>query len=194
MKSRTLPARITLISHAPTLATKTAAFPCDEPLLEGEDEKIRALRWTAPRAQQVLCGPERRTQQTAQSLGLQSCVQSELSDVNYGNWNGKTFEELQTSDPEGLTVWLSDPYVSPHGGDSLVELITRVDTWMNEQTSAGHTLAVTHPALIRAAIVNAIQAPPMSFWRVEIAPLSITDLRFNGRAWTVRSSGASLRV
>ena len=45
--------------------------------------------------------------------------------------------------------------------------------------------AVTHPAVIRAAILIALEAPPKSFWRIDIAPASRTVLHFRGR-WTLR--------
>jgi len=187
-----LPARLTLISHAPTLATKRASFSLDEPLIEGESEKISAVGWTAPRAQHVWCGPEKRTRQTAEALGLKPSVVIELADIDYGSWRGKQIEDVQTIDPEGLADWLTDPSAAPHGGESLVQLIARVESWMASQTSTGHVVAVTHPAIIRAVILCALQAPASSFWRVEIAPLSVTDFRYNGRFWTVRSAGVRL--
>lgn len=189
---QTLPARLTLISHAPTIATKRASFSLDEPLIEGEREKISAMGWTGPRAQHVWCGPEKRTQQTAEALGLRASLAIELSDIDYGSWRGKQIDDVQTDDPEGLSDWLTNPSSAPHGGESLVQLIARTGSWMASQTSAGHVVAVTHPAVVRAAILCALQAPASSFWRVEISPLSVTDLRYNGRFWTVRSSGVRL--
>jgi broad specificity phosphatase PhoE len=53
----------------------------------------------------------------------------------------------------------------------------------------GRSVAVTHPAVIRAAIVVAIEAKPVSFWRIDIAPLSIVDLGSNGSRWTLKSIG-----
>ena len=193
LESQTLPARMTLISHAPTLATKRASFPLDEPLLEGESQKISATGWTVPRAQYVWCGPEQRTRQTAEALGLKPSVVMELSDVDYGSWGGKPIEDVQESDLEGLTSWLTDIDATPHGGESLAHLIARVQRWMDGQTNAGHIIAVTHPAVIRAAIICTLLAPAESFWKVEVPPLSITDLRFNGRFWTMRSAGNPIR-
>lgn len=192
LESQVLPARITLISHAATLALRRATFPLDEPVLEGELEKVAAIGWSAPRAQHVWSGPERRTRQTAEALGLKPEGAIEMSDLNFGSWSGKKIEDIQTSDPLGLAAWLTNVETSPHGGESIIQLIARVESWMEKQTIAGHTVAVTHPAVIRAAILCSLQAPPASFWRLDIAPLSSTDLRFNGRLWTVRSTGSSL--
>jgi broad specificity phosphatase PhoE len=188
-----LPTRATLISHAATVALKRASIPLDEPLLEGESAKIAALAWIPPRAQTVCCGPELRTQQTAKAFGLQPSITPELRDVDYGTWKGKEIEEIHAIDPEGLANWLTDGNAAPHNGESFTSLIERVQHWMDGRAGTGHTVAITHPAVIRAAILYAMHAPPESFWRIEIGPLSITDLRFNGRLWTVRSMGRTLR-
>ncbi|WP_281372449.1 histidine phosphatase family protein [Granulicella arctica] len=154
--------------------------------------KIAATGWAIPRLQHVWSAPEQRAQQTAKALGLKPSLSMELADVNYGTWSGKGIDEIQANDPEGLAAWLTDEDAAPHGGESFVQLIARVGIWMKKQTDAGHTVAVTHPVVIRAAILCGLQAPAHSFWRIEVAPLSITDLRFNGRLWTVRSMGCSL--
>jgi broad specificity phosphatase PhoE len=187
-----LPTRFTLISHAATEALRRATFPLDEALEEREMKKIAAIGWNAPRAQYVLSGPERRTQQTAQALGLSAITAVELRDCSYGAWGGSSFEALQAEHPEQILAWLTDPSAVPHGGESIVKLIDRVGRWMEARSDNGHTIAVTHPSVIRSAIVHALKAPAQSFWRIDVAPLSLTDLRFNGRAWTLRSSACQL--
>jgi broad specificity phosphatase PhoE len=187
-----LPTRLTLISHAATNALRHAAFPLNEALEEGSIRKISRISWNAPRAQRVLSGPERRTQQTAQALGLSAITTAELRDCDYGAWRGRSFEELQADQPEGIVAWLTDPAAAPHGGESIASLIERVGHWMDDGSVEGHTVAVTHPAVVRSAIIHALNAPAQSFWRIDIAPLSITDLRFNGRVWTLRLSACPL--
>src|ERR1700742_1700127 len=132
LESQVLPARITLISHAATLAMRRAAFPLDEPVLEGELEKVAAIGWTAPRAQHVWSGPERRTRQTAEALGLKPERAIEMSDLNCGSWSGKQIEDIQTSDPRGLAAWLTNVQTSPHGGESIIQLIARVESWIEK--------------------------------------------------------------
>jgi broad specificity phosphatase PhoE len=46
---------------------------------------------------------------------------------------------------------------------------------------------VTHASVIRAAIVCALEAEPRSFWRIDIAPLSLTRLSGNHGRWTLVS-------
>jgi broad specificity phosphatase PhoE len=185
-------ARITLISHAATSAQRRSAFPLDEPVDDRELEKIAALTWRPTRAQQIYAAPERRTQQTAQALGLSAISEAQLRDCNYGEWCGRDLNDLQEETPEGVAAWLTDPHSAPHGGESTFDLIERIATWLDAQRDSGHTIAVTHPAVIRSTIIHTLSAPAQSFWRIDIAPLTITDLRYNGRAWTIRSSATPL--
>jgi broad specificity phosphatase PhoE len=189
-----LATRLTLISHAATEAQRRVAFPLNEPLGDREMEKISVLRWNAPRAQRILSAPELRVQQTSQALGLSAEVDSDLRDCDYGAWSGFALSEVGSSKPEEVAIWLRDPGAAPHGGESIVDLMDRVGLWLKKQLDVGHTLAITHPAVIRTAIVCALEASPQTFWRIDVAPLSITGLRWNERAWTLRSSGCVLPV
>jgi broad specificity phosphatase PhoE len=187
------PTRLSFISHAATRAQRRAAFPLEESLEESEVVKIVSLGWNAPGAQQILSGPEERTQQTAAALGLLFAVTDELRDCDYGTWKGRELDEVQSSEPDKVLTWLTDAAATPHGGESITALIGRIGRWLTAQSEAGHVIAVTHPAVIRAAIVFILNAPAQAFWRIDIAPLSVTDLRFNGRVWTLRSSSCALR-
>src|SRR5689334_23413628 len=62
-----------------------------------------------------------------------------------------------------LAIWLTDPTRAPHGGESVVDLISRVGGWMDTLTARrGRLVAVTHPAVVRAAILVALDAPAKS--------------------------------
>jgi broad specificity phosphatase PhoE len=49
--------------------------------------------------------------------------------------------------------------------------------------------AVTHASVIRAAIVHAIGAELRSFWRIDVAPLSLARLNGGAGRWTLASLG-----
>ena len=186
-------ARLTLVAHAATTAQRQAAFPLDEPITEREISRIAALNWSVPRAERIWSAPEQRAQETARLLGLEATVADGLRDCDYGRWRGRSMDEVQSADPEGILAWLTDPSSAPHGGQSIEDLIERVGRWIDQQRGVSHTLAVTHPAVIRAAIVRVLQLPAQTFWRLDIAPLSLTDLRFNQSGWALRCFGCALR-
>jgi broad specificity phosphatase PhoE len=186
--------RLIFVSHAATEALRRAAFPLDEHVLEHQITKVIGLNWRAPAAAQVWSAPEQRTQQTSRMLGLSVTLADQLRDCDYGRWRGQTMDAVQTEDQEGVLAWLRDPSSAPHGGESLESLVVRVGSWIDEQRAAKHTIAVTHPAVIRAGVVHVLQMPVHTFWRIEVAPLTMTDLRFSGNLWTVRCSGCPLRI
>lgn len=180
--------RLTLIAHAATPAVRAAAFPLDEGIDDAgrrESEALAggfnstAIAWTSPATRAV---------ETARALGLDAKPDHDLRDVDLGRWAGRAFSEVEAEEPEAVVQWLKDPTAAPHGGESLDHLRNRVASWLSVMShKEARIVAVTHPAVIRAAIVVAIEANPVSFWRLDIAPLSIVDLRSNGGRWTLRS-------
>jgi broad specificity phosphatase PhoE len=135
-----------------------------------------------------LTSPARRATQTAAALGLEAAIEPLLRDCNYGSWTGRSLDEVQAQEPEALADWIKDPSAAPHGGESVVAMIARVSAWLDTQlTSPGVVLVITHASVIRAAIVCAIEAEPRSFWHIDIAPLSLTQLSGNGGRWTLVS-------
>jgi len=187
-----MPARITFIAHGATAALRNAAFPLDEPILEREHPRAARVSANLPAAEHVWSAPEQRTQATSRMLELPAKVAHELRDCDYGKWRGKALDQLQHEDPDGVLSWLTDPCANPHGGESTEALIARIGKWMDAQSHVKCTIAVTHPAVIRAAIVYALGLPSKSFWRFDIAPLTVTDFRFNRDVWTLRCTGCPL--
>lgn len=169
-----------------TDALAAGRFPTDEPLNDLGRRQVGAGPDLGP-VDAAQCGPEQRAVQTARLLGLRAGTEAALADLDCGRWRGT---DLDGVDPVELTVWLTDPTQSPHGGESIVELCRRVGAWMDAVAERrGRLVAVTHPAVIRAAILIALNAPPKSFWRIDIEPACRTAMHYRGHAWTLRSPG-----
>jgi broad specificity phosphatase PhoE len=180
--------RLTLISHAATPAVRAAAFPLDETIDGAGRRDAEVLAATLPAFVTAWTGPSKRTVETAAALNLNASVEAELRDLDLGRWAGRTLGEVERQEPQEIARWLSDPDSVPHGGESIGHLTERVSQWLTGLSQLrGRSAAVTHPAVIRAAVVAAIEASPVSFWRIDIAPLSIVELSCNGRRWTLRS-------
>lgn len=158
--------RLSLVSHAMTDATAAGRFPTDEPLSPLGHRQADAVELVV--VDSAYCGPEKRARQTAELLGLSAVVEPQLADLDFGSWRGIDLAGVRPAD---LAVWLTDPTQAPYGGESVVELVRRVRRWMDGLAPLrGRLVAVTHPAVIRAAILVALDAPPKSFWRIDIAP------------------------
>lgn len=178
--------RLTLVSHAMTDAMAAARFPDDEPLNatgRRQAEAAGALGICDPDARHV-AAPERRARETARLLGLHPATEPLLADLDCGQWRGTA---LAAIDPADLRAWLTRPDRAPHGGESVVELTERVGGWLaSTLDGAPRTVAVTHPAVIRAAILVALGIAPKSFWRIDIAPAGVTKLHHRDGRWTLR--------
>ncbi|MEN2395980.1 histidine phosphatase family protein [Pseudomonas halotolerans] len=181
--------RLTLICHARTVAQKQARFGLDEPLdaawLAKRPEPGHGYR----NVRQWFCGPELRTRQTAALFGDEAQVVADLADCDLGRWRGLSIDELLKAEPKPLQAWLDDPDAAPHGGESVTRLCHRVAAWLASlEGRSGHLLAVTHPFVIRAALVTVLRCPAAAFNRIDIEPLSTVELRFNG-VWRLRTQG-----
>jgi broad specificity phosphatase PhoE len=184
--------RLSVVCHSSTSATNAAAFGADEPL------DRRGLSWAVEARGRVragalvACSPAAAPRQTAAALGLDADPEPLLRDWDLGRWRGRTLEDVASTEPQAVQSWLTDPDDSPHGGETLTNLLLRVREWLN-LLPAGQVVAITHPAIVRAAVVTALAAPARSFWQVDIAPLTLTVLGGAPGRWTVRTTGCALR-
>jgi broad specificity phosphatase PhoE len=182
--------RISLISHGTTSAMRRAAFPLDEELEDGSAIEPVRSRSALLKASRAWTSPARRARQTAVALGLRCIEEVALRDLDCGSWAGRGLEEIQREDPAAIAAWRTDPKGAPHGGESIADFLRRVGVWLDrEAADGGRIVAVTHAAVIRAGVVHAIDAPLTSFWHVDVAPLTVADLRHDGSRWTLRALG-----
>ena len=182
-----MPGRVLLVCHASTLATRRGAFPVDEPL----DRRGVEAATSAPRIRRTDVawrGPTLRCEQTAELLGITAAVDECLDDWNMGAWRGRTLTDLAAEEPELVERWLGASGTTVAGGESLDQLLARVGGWLDGLAGSGvRAVAVTHSAVIRAAVVHAIGANPESFWRIDIAPLARIFLSESNHRWTLRA-------
>lgn len=182
---------MTWICHASTLALRRGIFPNDESLDERGRSSCSAVAGSIPSADRVWIAPELRARQTAEALGLVGAEAPALRDCDSGRWSGRSLAQIEAEEPSALHQWLSDSAASPHGGESFAEVVTRVGAWFESHDGdSGHSIAVTHPAVVRAAILHAIQARAESFGRIDVGPLSrAVFVRGNGN-WRFRALSA----
>lgn len=191
--------RLILITHAPTGATHAASFPADEPLTDQGHDAARAAAGGAGRVGAVLRGPEARCAQTAAALGLvtepgsPAVVEPALADLDAGSWRGLSLERVETIDPAGLLAWLTDPDAAPHRGEPITALLARVAGFLAALPRAPSQIAaITHPAVVRAAVLHVLGAPATSFWSLDVAPLTHARLSWNADRWRLRETGHPL--
>lgn len=179
--------------HAPTSATRAAAFPLDEPLDRRAIARASGLAGVVPSRAETLSSPALRCLQTARAAGLDPRLEPELAECDFGSWAGRSLAEVHADDPEAAGAWMKDPDARPHGGESLTAFAARVARWLDEQSRRdGWMLAITHAGVVKAALVHALGAPLEAFWQIDVDPLALTELRAHDGRWTLTRANAPL--
>jgi broad specificity phosphatase PhoE len=187
--------RLWLISHASTAAQRSAMFAdADEPLdargLAAANAYAQRARFGIDGARKVraLTSAAACARDTAAALGLNAIVAAELADTDYGEWRRMRVADIAAQTPQALQAWLRDPAAAPPRGESFEAVISRVGAWLdalaNDHPTDLKVIAITHAAVLRAALIHVLRAPAAAFTQIEIAPLATIELRYSKRGWT----------
>ena len=185
--------RLSLICSGITEAMKRGAFArSDDNVLEPHSIKLAdTLKPRITANAKALSAIDPRARITADLLGLSVKLHAALDDQDFGAWAGKSLADIESNSPAALAAWITDPTFAPKGGESITAVAARVEQFLGEmEKRTGHMIAVTHSAIIRCAVLQVLGAPLGGFWRVDAAPLTVTDLRHDGRRWALRAHGA----
>ncbi|MGW0815134.1 histidine phosphatase family protein [Streptomyces viridiviolaceus] len=189
--------RVTFVAAARSSPLLAERFEDDRPLdRAGWDEVMRAAGDLLPLAAAELryCSPTPRSRATGDALGYAPLAQLALRECDMGRWRGLTLGEAMAREPEAVDAWLADPRSAPHGGESLLGLITRVGGWLDTRPvgADGRIVAVAEPSVIRAALVYALKAPPATYWNLDVRPLSTTTVTGRAGRWNLRFDQAAV--
>ncbi len=167
----------------------------DPPLSERGRGQIESLLATArERPARLVTSDLRRATASAGIVAsrwnLAPVVDARLRELDFGEWEGRTWEELERNDPDRLGRWMRDWTTSPApGGESFVELVARVSSWLDGwnwgDDSERATVVVTHAGSIRAILCRLLGVPLEDAFGFEVDYARVTAL-------TVRGSVASL--
>ncbi|MFC8674380.1 histidine phosphatase family protein [Streptomyces griseorubiginosus] len=188
--------RVTFVAAARSSSLLTERFEDDRPLDQaGWDQVLAVAPELLPLAAAELryCSPTPRSRATGDALGYAPLVQLALRDCGMGRWRGLTLGEAMAREPESVDAWLADPRSTPHGGESLLAFVARVGEWLDTRPmeDGGRVVAVVEPAVVRAALVYVLKAPPSAFWNIDVRPLSAITVTGRAGRWNLRFEGVS---
>lgn len=173
-----IPKLITLIRHGALATDLDGCYvgQLDVPLSdEGQTQAIKlATRLTAHAIDSIWCSPALRAQQTvaplASHLAKPYITKAQLSEVNFGRWEGLTFKEICSTDPDLVAQWASftDDFCFPDG-ESQYDFHHRVAE-IAEQIHAhsGNLAIVTHGGIIRALLCKLLGLAKQDYLKFEI--------------------------
>lgn len=134
----------------------------------------------------VVSSPVRRTRETAaviaEALGRTVVEEAGFAEMEFGAWDGRTFDEVGEQHREELEQWLGSLDVAPGGtGESFREVETRVLSSLQRvlDEHAGRTVVVvSHVTPIKTLVAHVLDAPLLSVFRMQLTPASVTVLSF----------------
>jgi probable phosphoglycerate mutase len=111
--------------------------------------------------------PLSRALETARIIGkavkFEPVVDQRLAELNYGVWEGRTFDEIRRADPEAYHAWDADPAnLAPPDGETGVHLIARVTPFLADLAQRhphGNIVVVCHKTVCRLLACHIMGVP-----------------------------------
>jgi broad specificity phosphatase PhoE len=133
--------------------------------------------------QAIYASPLRRARETAEPLarerGIEVCIHQGLVDIDFGEWEGLRFDELERRDPELYRSWMTRPIQARFpGGEVFGELKARVLAAAAEIRRETESAAiVAHAGVNRVIIADALGLVDDAIFRIDqpLAAVSVID-------------------
>ncbi len=114
--------------------------------------------------------------------GLKPEVTPLLREINFGRWEGMTFDEIEQQWGCEIRSWLDDPFNrSAPDGETLDQVCARMKSFLEhleQQANDGQSIAaVSHGGSIRALLFNVLGMDTAGFWDLKVANASISLIR-----------------
>jgi broad specificity phosphatase PhoE len=157
---------IDVIRHGePVGGRRYRGFSVDDPLTEKGWEQMRAAVPETPQWQHIISSPLKRcldfSQELANDLQIEYSVEDNVKEIGFGDWEGKTPEEIIAQDSEALNHFYQDPVNNrPDGAEPLETFSERVWQAYNkiiEEHRDKHVLIVAHAGVARAITANILK-------------------------------------
>lgn len=151
-------------------------------------ERLRGIAF-----ERVVASPLQRAQATARIAAPGAAIETDarLSEMDYGSWEGLTYEQITARDGTARSIWEADPAsLACPGGESGRDVARRIRRFLEDAiaraTDGGPdrdclVLAVGHSTTNRVLLSIALGVPLVDFRRRwEQDPVNLTVLRFGG--------------
>jgi broad specificity phosphatase PhoE len=176
-----------LLRHGqtPLSVQKRYAGVSDVPLTEiGVDQAAAAAKRLASAGiGAIVSSPLQRAVRTAEEVaavtGVPVVTDEGLRETDFGAWEGLTFAEVRERWPAEMTSWLADPAVAPPGGESFVEVNTRVTEALHRVLTSQarqNVLIVSHVTPIKTLVAAALLAPPAALYRMHLDVAALCEI------------------
>lgn len=179
------------VRHGPTHA-KTMIGWTDLPADLSDRDQLARLDAFLPRTAHILSSDLTRTIQTADALQSRRTRlphDPSLRELHFGDWENRTFDEVETEDPDRISeFWRNPGAVRAPGGESWRDMRARTDKAVDALTRSHNgapLIVVAHFGVILGQVERALGLSTTDAFAQRIEPLSVTELHIENGAWRV---------
>ena len=182
-----------LVRHAAVAGPPGTIWPIDAPADLADQRSLELVRAQLPNDAIAYASPARRTIDTARALQLDPVLMTELAEQDFGDWTGRTHDDLAATAGENYAQFWREPARSrPPGGESFEEQIARVRGGL-ARIETGPAILIVHSGTIRATLAVALDLAPEAGLRFVVDPLSVTRIDRLQNGWRVVSVNQTYR-
>jgi alpha-ribazole phosphatase/probable phosphoglycerate mutase len=176
---------IDLLRHGDVEGGRKYRGQLDDPLSELGWKQLRATTANKQNWQYIVTSPLKRcaefAEELAQARSLPLQVESEFREVSFGLWEGKTADELLSTEPAKIKSYWSDPInVTPPQGENLLGFEQRViNGWKNMLTEfqGKHILIISHAGVMRMILCHILGMPLTELFKLDIGLAKVSRIQ-----------------
>ncbi|AGB41628.1 alpha-ribazole phosphatase [Halobacteroides halobius DSM 5150] len=105
-----------------------------------------------------------------------------LQEINFGEWEGLTFADLQAEYQSEFEAWEQDPVTNgAPSGENLAKFQTRVVASLKKiliDDTSKRVLVVTHGGVVRVLVATFLGMPLAKCWRLSQSNTAVSQLNF----------------
>lgn len=149
------------VRHAPVRAVGLCYGRAEvETAFDAEAVAARVLAFGTWSIGQVWSSPSARCREPAEriaaQLGVDLHIDERLFELDFGAWEGRSWDALARDEPDALRRWADDwQRAAPPGGETVAQLEHRVRAWWSGSGRTGDALLLAHAGPVRALRVIA---------------------------------------
>lgn len=179
---------IDLLRHGePEGGRKFRGYSIDDPLSEKGWQQMRDAVGDYDQWNCVVTSPLLRCKAFAEELAekykIPVTIKPDFEEVGFGDWEGKTADEILRNNPEEYESFYRDPVnFRPENAEDIDVFCDRVvDSYKQvlEEHRNQHCLIVAHAGVIRAIVAHILDATPLGMYRINVKNAGMVRIKYS---------------
>ncbi|MCH8273958.1 MAG: histidine phosphatase family protein [Armatimonadetes bacterium] len=116
----------------------------------------------------------------AEAARIEPVADRRLQERDYGEWEGRTPDELEQEDPQALAAYRADPVLNgPTGGETGIDVFCRAGYFLTDLLKAhseGVVVVVAHGGSIAALLAALLHGPPSTATCFRLQNCSVSEV------------------